>query len=416
MANQPAWRARHRQCSMLGAALLSVVLTILMLGPAPDARAAAASISLGVSSGPAGSSVTVTGTGFPRKQAGTLGVAGAVIPIRVSASGYFKADVRIPASAQGTVLVEAIAGTGYAAEAFTVTTPAAESPVVSPSSLRFGVGTPGGPLAAAELDAVSVLAGEAPSVVLSYKDFRQAPPLSELDAVRARGAITLLTWEPWVWGQGTNQPAYSLDRITEGDFDPYLRQWGAALAQWGHPIMLRFGHEMNGNWYPWVEGINGNGSGDYVAAWRHVHDVLAATGASNVDWVWSPNVPYAGSTPLTQLYPGADYVDSVSLDGYNWGTSVSWSAWIEPAALFGSGLQQVRDLAPGKQILISETASAEAGGSKAAWNRALVEYLSDQPDVSALVWFHFTKETDWRIDSSASSSDALAAALALRTR
>ncbi|NKX52144.1 beta-mannanase, partial [Arthrobacter deserti] len=289
-------------------------------------------------------------------------------------------------------------------------------PGIRPAPLRFGAGTPGGPAASAELDEVAVLAGEAPSIVLSYKDFNQAPPLAELDAVRSRGAVTLLTWEPWTWGGGSEQPQFSLDRITAGDFDAYLRRWGTALAGWGHPVMLRFGHEMNGNWYPWSEGVNGNGPGDYAAAWRHVHGVLTDAGAGNITWVWNPNVPYAGSTPLDGLYPGSGYVDAVALDGYNWGTSVPWGSWTQPWQLFAGGLGQLRSLAPGKQILIAETSSAEQGGSKAAWNADLVYYLASQPDVTAVVWFHFNKETDWRIDSSGSSAASLGSALAARPR
>ena len=250
---------------------------------------------------------------------------------------------------------------------------------------------------------------------MSYKDFGQAPPIADLNAVHARGATSLITWEPWLWGgNGANQPAFALDRITAGDYDTYIAQWGNALKTWGKPVMLRFAHEMNGNWYPWAEAANGNEAGDYVAAWRHVHDVMAATGATNVQWVWSPNVPYWGSTPLTGLYPGAGYVDVVGLDGYNWGTSASWSSWTPPASLFGEGLAALRSLAPGKAIMISETASAEAGGSKADWNTALVSYLAAQPDVTAFVWFHHNKEVDWRINSSAASATALAAALAAR--
>lgn len=150
--------------------------------------------------------------------------------------------------------------------------PAPQRPDVSTDSLRFGVATPGGALAAAELDEVSALAGESPSMVLIYKDFLQPPPLTELDAVRARGAVPLVTWEPWVWGGGVEQPAYSLDRITAGDFDGRIREWGQSLAAWGQPVMLRFAHEMNGNWYPWAESVNGNQPGDYVQVWQHVHD------------------------------------------------------------------------------------------------------------------------------------------------
>ena len=67
-------------------------------------------------------------------------------------------------------------------------------------------------------------------------------------------------------------------------------------------------------------------------------------------------------------------------------------------------------------MLIAETSSAEHGGSKADWNTALISYLAAQADVTAVVWFNFNKETDWRINSSTSSSAALAAALAARSQ
>jgi beta-mannanase len=276
------------------------------------------------------------------------------------------------------------------------------------------VSTPGGLGANAELDAVAALVGEAPSIVLSYADFGQPAPIAGLQSVAARGATALVTWEPWRWGGGVDQPAYSNERVAAGDFDPYLREWGTALAAWGGPVYLRYGHEMNGNWYPWSDGVNGNASGSYAAAWRHVHDVVTAQGATNVSWVWSPNIPYTGSTPLASLYPGAGYVDVVALDGYNWGTSQTWSTWTSPSALFGPGLAELRALSPGTPILIAETASSELGGSKAQWNTDLITYLNGQSDVTGFVWFDHDKEVDWRIASSTASSTALAAALAQR--
>lgn len=398
------------------ACVLALVVLSLSLAAVP-AQAATAAISLSPAQGPAGTSVTVTGTGFPKKSSGTLTAGTSSAAFKVSASGYFTAAVVIPQTTQPVLDIQATAGAVKSSAAFTVVAPAtdpAPPPAISSSPLRFGVGTPGGPLATSELDQAASLAGEVPSVILSYKDFNQAPPVPELDAARNRGATTLVTWEPWAWGSGTEQPAYALDRVAAGDFDQYLQQWGAALASWGHPVMLRFGHEMNGDWYPWAEGVNGNGPGDYAAAWRHVHDVVTGTGATNITWVWNPNVPYWGSTPLDGLYPGPGYVDAVALDGYNWGTSAAWSSWIAPAELFGPGLAELRRIAPGKQVLIAETSSAEQGGSKADWNTALIRYLAAQADVTAVVWFNFNKETDWRINSSTSSSAALAAALAAR--
>lgn len=280
--------------------------------------------------------------------------------------------------------------------------------------LRYGLAVDGGPLATSAMTAASQLAGERPSIEMWYEDFAQPVPLAELNAVAARGASPIITWEPWRWGGGVAQPAYALDRITAGDHDAYIKSFAAGLRSWGRPVTLRFAHEMNGSWYPWAEGVNGNGAGDYVRAWRHVHDVVAAAGAINVSWMWSPNTPPTGTVALSKLYPGAAYVDAVALDGYNWGTSKSWSSWTSPSALFGQGLTQLRSIAPGKPITIGETAAAEAGGSKPVWIRDLLGYLSAQPDVSAFVWFQLNKETDWRFNSTEASSAAFAAALAAR--
>src|SRR5664279_3096858 len=212
-----------------------------------------------------------------------------------------------------------------------------------PSALRFGVANPGGP-GSSELDSVAKLVGEPPSIVMWYADFRQPLPIDGLNTVTARGAIPLLTWEPWQAGAADHSP-YALARIIAGDFDGYIGSWAKQLKKWNRPMLLRFAHEMDGDWYPWAEGVNGNHAGQYVAAWRHVHQIFTKAGASKVSWVWSPNVPYNGSTPLDALYPGAGYVDQVALDGYNWSTLLPWTHWTTPRALFGPGLAQLRRIA-----------------------------------------------------------------------
>jgi beta-mannanase len=383
---------------------------------APSAAAAATQIQLSPTSGPVGTSVTVTGTGFRASTTGTVIIGSSTVQFLTTSAGAFTTTAVVPTAPLGALTFTAKTANIKASAAFTVTAPEpAPQPPISNSRLRFGVATNGGAQATSELNEVAALAGESPSLVLYYKDFAQPAPIADLESVRARGATSIVTWEPWTWGgDPVNQPAYSLDRLAAGDYDPYLIQWGQSLRDWGHPVMLRLAHEMNGNWYPWAEGVNGNSAGDYVAAWRHVHDVVAGTGATNVQWVWAPNVPYWGSTPLSGLYPGSAYVDAVGLDGYNWGTSASWSSWISPQDLFGQGLAELRALAPGMPIIITETASSEAGGSKAAWNSSLISYLYAQPDVTGFVWFHLNKEVDWRINSSQSSADAFAAALLAR--
>ncbi|WP_217631238.1 glycosyl hydrolase [Modestobacter sp. DSM 44400] len=84
-------------------------------------------------------------------------------------------------------------------------------------------------------------------------------------------------------------------------------------------MTIRLMHEMNGNWYPWGSGANGNQPGEFVLAWRHVHDRFTALGVTNVAWTWAPNAVYTGGAPLAPLYPGDAYVDAVGLSNYNWG-------------------------------------------------------------------------------------------------
>ena len=280
--------------------------------------------------------------------------------------------------------------------------------------LAFGVATQGGPLDATGLNEVTRLAGEAPRLILSYKDFQQPAPVAEIQACINRGARPVITWEPWVWGGGLEQPAYSVARIAAGYFDSYVRSWATALAPFGDLVTIRFAHEMNGYWYPWCPGVNGTTAGDFIAAWRRIHGIFSANGA-RPQWLWSVNDPYPGSVPLASVYPGSDVVDQLALDSYNFGTSQGWSVWEGPAQTFAPGLDALRALGTGKRIIVSETASSELGGSKPSWIKDAVSYLDAQPDVDAFIWFHFLKETDWRINSSKASATAFKNALSARS-
>jgi beta-mannanase len=283
-------------------------------------------------------------------------------------------------------------------------------------TLQIGVAASGNAASDESLDRLSADLGESPAIVMEYFDFRQPAPLDTIRRFAGREITMMVSWEPWQWGEALDQPAFRTAAITRGDFDDYLTAWGVALASWDGPVLLRFGHEMNTETYPWSDLTNGNAAGNYAAAWRHVHDVVESAGATEILWVWSPNVPVPGSQPFAESYPGDAYVDVVAIDGYNWGASQSWSSWTSPCDLFASGLEMLRSIAPGRPIVIAETGSAEEGGDKAAWNRQLITYLSAQPDVFAVVLFNQDKEIDWRIASSPASLAAFAAALEDRGR
>jgi hypothetical protein len=100
-----------------------------------------------------------------------------------------------------------------------------------------------------------------------YVGFKQDLDLDALTAASTTGATPLVTWEPYIETRGTTeQPEYQLSRISSGEFDPYLRRWAETARSYGKPFMVRFAHEMNGDWYPWSEARNDNRPGDYVRA------------------------------------------------------------------------------------------------------------------------------------------------------
>jgi hypothetical protein len=280
---------------------------------------------------------------------------------------------------------------------------AAASPMAAPvvPDGGFGVTMPGVPWETGSLDALSAEVGRAPRQVMWYAAWsdRADFPAAAAARVAATGATPVITWEPWNPANGVDQPGYALDRITAGAFAAYETRWARQVKAYGGPVVLRFAHEMNGDWYPWSARANGNTSGDYVRAWRHVRGVFRREGVDNVTWSWSPNVPYAGSTPLAWLYPGDAYVDQVALDGYNWGTTQSWSTWTSFWDLFGGGVAQLRSLTA-KPVLLAEVGCAEQGGDKAAWIRGMFDSLARHPEVRGFTWFQYDKEADWRIDSS----------------
>jgi beta-mannanase len=290
-------------------------------------------------------------------------------------------------------------GTGSATAKTSATTP--------PPNSGFGVSMPGVPGDLSGLTSLSSTLGRAPRQVMWYVAWSDNTdfPTAQAGQLAATGAVPVITWEPWNPANGVDQPAYALDRITAGDFTTYETAWAKQVKAYGKPVVLRFAHEMNGNWYPWSAQTNGNTAGDYVAAWRQVRSVFSRQGVTNVTWSWSPNVPYTGSTPLTSLYPGDAYVDEVALDGYNWGSTQSWSTWTSFWDLFSGGVAQLRSLTA-KPLFIAEVATAESGGSKAAWISDMFTTLATHPEIRGFTWFDHAKETDWRIDSSVESLDA----------
>ena len=133
----------------------------------------------------------------------------------------------------------------------------------------------------------------------------------------------------------------------------------------------------------------------FVAAWRHIHDLFTQAGATNVIWVWNPNIINpVPQVPLRPYWPGRAYVNWVGLTGYFATTGAQTFA-----TLYRPTMIEIRQFT-GKPFLIAETA-IETGPAEASSAKELVERREHQhPDVLGFVWFDYNKQgVNWRVES-----------------
>jgi Glycosyl hydrolase family 26 len=262
-------------------------------------------------------------------------------------------------------------------------------------------GIQGAPAESGVLDEYSSLVGRAPEIVLNYSNPTE-PLLTpvEIANLEARHETPMITWQ--LFQTGWSGPGMSLEAIAAGQYDSYFRSAAQLARTLGFEIMIRPGHEMNGDWYPW----SGHPQA-YVAAWRHIVTIFREEEADNVKWVWAPNVEY-DSYPFTAYFPGDAWIDYAALDGYNWGTAgIGTNRWESLYEVFAASYARITALSS-KPVILSEVASGETGGNKAEWIRkGFLHTIPEKfPRVAAVVWFDYDKEEDWRVNSSPAALQA----------
>jgi len=225
---------------------------------------------------------------------------------------------------------------------------------------------------------------------------------STADIITNRGAIPLVDMK-------SNDT--SLADITNGVYDNQIKTWANNVKAWGKPFLFRWDWEMNGTWFGYGAQAQSNPAA-FKTMWQHFHDVVVGQGATNVTWVWCPNIEFSGSTPYSSLYPGDSYVDWTCLDGYN--KNVSSTSF---SSLYQQSYKDILALAPNKPMMIGEIGSEEyASGVKAAWITDMFNQLpTNYPKIKALVWFNWriyetnngvSSYQSWPIESSSSAQSA----------
>jgi mannan endo-1,4-beta-mannosidase len=265
--------------------------------------------------------------------------------------------------------------------------PPAQFPQSSQPIRYLGVFEPDAPGSYSGIDQFAQAIGRQPNIVSYYSYWLEPFQSSFATAAAKHGAMTLVQID------AKNIPLAS---IADGQYDPYLRSYAAAVKAFGSQVILSFGHEMNGNWYSW--GYQHTPAAVFVAAWRHIVTVFRDTGTKNVTWLWTVNIVDALDNHIpgpASWWPGSSYVNWVGIDGYYY--SPSWKF----APLFGPTIAQVRALTR-DPILIAETGAARSADQPAK----IADLFSGVRafGLLGLVWFDqngVNAIQDWRLNTPA---------------
>ncbi len=210
--------------------------------------------------------------------------------------------------------------------------------------------------------------GRGERIVHKYYPWSGFYPSAEPDVPSS--SILMVSWN------GT-----TYNHIVDGSSDRNITAMAVAMAGMKRPILLRWGWEMNGNWFAWDGTHNGKKPSGYIAAWQRMRKIFRANGATNVAWVWGPNWnsgPDVAWNHFQHYYPGDAYVDWVGVSGYNFDGET-------PHTLFNPLVQAYGKRKP---IMLAETAAVSHGAhTKAPWIKQLSSYVAATPSIGAVVWF-----------------------------
>lgn len=226
-------------------------------------------------------------------------------------------------------------------------------------------------------------------------------PKNIVPHVNTHNSILMITWEPYEKKDVTKN---ILPFIARGDYDDSITQFARELATYDVPILLRWGHEMNGNWYPWSGSNSAQNPLWYQKAYRRIHDIFEREKVTNVRFVWSVNhrdVPRTQWNHFERYYPGNAFVDVIGIDLYNWGKGVHGrqrTQFLGVRRLLQNSYERVVHTYPTKPIIITEVGCASSGGNKKEWVIQFLDALrTHYRAVKGYVWFDSNKEADWSI-------------------
>jgi mannan endo-1,4-beta-mannosidase len=278
-----------------------------------------------------------------------------------------------------------------ATSGFSSPPPAVHASLPAKSASYLGVFVVGAPPDYDPIADFAQAASKQPNLVGYYSGWPQPFDASFAKLILAHGV------HPFVQIDPTDA---NMQGIADGAYDGYLRLYADDVRDFGHAVVIGFGHEMNAPTYSW--GYGRTSPAVFVAAWRHIVSVFNSEGARNVTWLWTLEADGPDTGPIALWWPGTKYVTWVGIDGYYYTRSDDF------ANVFGKTINQVRALTD-KPVLLSETAVGPRAGQLFGIEN-LFEGMAKYKTLG-LVWFDKKQNDgiyhqDWRIEDDPLAEEA----------
>ncbi|WP_200374034.1 glycoside hydrolase family 26 protein [Thiocystis violacea] len=257
-----------------------------------------------------------------------------------------------------------------------------------------------------QIESFSALVGKRQAII-AFSNYwgRGRFPTDQVRIIAQAGAVPLVFWNPWEDQEDTRKSRFDLAAIEAGQWDQYMDAWAAEARAFGRPLLVSWGLEMNGEWFPWSGVFHGAGASvpgadppryqgpeAFKRAYRYVVDRMRAAGATNLVWIFHPNNSSNPDAPWNQMaayYPGSDYVDWLAMSAY--GKQFPGENWLSVKESILNDYAELAALDPRKPILLAEWGVGEfpKQGDKGAWIRDALTVMEHQlPRLKAAVFWH----------------------------
>jgi beta-mannanase len=191
---------------------------------------------------------------------------------------------------------------------------------------------------------------------------------------------------------------FTLQKIIAGEFDVDLRAWARDAKAFGSPILVEWGTEPHGHWFAWNGKWNGGareGPARYVAAYRHIVDLIRGEGAANLQWVWHVNwydEPERKWNAFENYFPGENYCDWLALSAYGPTTPRMNDGTESFRFKINEAYTRLTSLAPNRPIIVAEFGSDlhNRHVDVVRWAKAALENLFSNrwPAIIGFCWWN----------------------------